>query len=306
MRHAGRVTGTRGGAESAASGRRITVSVLRGAGFAGAFAAVYTLLIASVGGQSLDAGSFGAFSIVNEPFGSVVGSLRTGGVVVLALAASVVGVVALARRKWRSVVTAGIVVAVSFLGSEALKRILPRPDLGDHGYADNTFPSGHMAIALSLATAVAIMLTRARWARVVTFLALLIAGIVGCASFVSYAHRPSDVLGAEVVVGLVLSCVLWRRSSAGRRHPVLAAAAAVCVVAGAVAAAAGGLVAVADPTGQRLIVSGGWVLLTLASTALVIALAPDLTDPRTDPDPRSRQKPRPARPAAPGAVPPPD
>jgi membrane-associated phospholipid phosphatase len=331
MGHAGLVTESARGhpGTGGVDRRRPTRSLARVAGFGLASAAVYAGLIATSFGQWLDAGSFGALSLLNGPLGDAAATFRIAGVVGLGIVALVAGLVALLRRRWRAVLQAVAILVLSAAGSEALKRVLPRPELGGNGYAGNTFPSGHMAIALALAVAVAVMLPVRRWARPASAAAIVVAAGVGCASIVSYAHRPSDVLGAVLVVGTIASCVLWRRPSAARGRPVLLTATAAGVLVGASSVLGGvllggvrlgGATTLAEP-----VEAFGWLELCAAVVGLTIAAAPEMRSGIRDPvdapsitsesgailtgpaaDPVRRRLPRPVRSAGPGAGPPPD
>jgi membrane-associated phospholipid phosphatase len=76
---------------------------------------------------------------------------------------------------------------------------------------NESFPSGHAALAFATATAVATLAPRARWA------ALALAIFVACFRVLSGAHYPSDVV-AGAAVGLVAASAARRLVVGGRRR----------------------------------------------------------------------------------------
>lgn len=279
-------------------------SVLRVAAFAIALAATYLGFIVTDRGQVLDSGSFAALSAVNGAAGAEAGLVRVGGPVLLAIVALAAAIGALVRRRWRAILQGAAIVALSIVVTEGVKFVLPRPDLGGHGYADNTFPSGHMTIATSLAFAIAVILPRRPGAGLVSAIGLAVAAVVGCASIVSYAHRPSDVIGAVLVVGGVESGVLWRRPCAAARGRValgLTIAAALCVAGSAVAVVLGPD-AIASSPASGVLGAAGWLALCTAVLGVTAATAADPRMPISSPGSRRPAPPVPAPPAEPGAA----
>jgi hypothetical protein len=242
-------------------------SLLRALGFVIAFALTYVLLIRFAAGQRFDAESFGAVQGLHDVVGSAAKAYRVVVPILLALAAVVCGVIALVQRRVADTVRAALIVVLSFGIGEGLKLVLPRPDLGGYGYADNTFPSGHVAFAFSAALAAAIIAPpRAR--RVVTVVVMLASVGVAWASVVSYAHRPSDVLGGALVVGLVGTVLLWGRRTVLAGRPVLTTALLLLTAASIV------LVFAASPAPESAAAAIGWLAIGAAATGLVAGLIP--------------------------------
>jgi membrane-associated phospholipid phosphatase len=102
--------------------------------------------------------------------------------------------------------------------------------------AQNSLPSGHTTVGLSLALA-AVIVASYRWRPVVTAGAAVVAAFVGTSTVAMHWHRPGDVLAAGMVclgwagVALALAGGLQRRAPSGRRGVQLVFASAVGVVA---------------------------------------------------------------------------
>ncbi len=102
------------------------------------------------------------------------------------------------RSHWRSALAAFLIVAGSTTTTELLKRqVFHRPDLSDGGM--NTLPSGHTAVAASVAVA-SVLVSPRRLRPVVALLTTAYAVATGVATVVADWHRPSDVLAAYGVV----------------------------------------------------------------------------------------------------------
>jgi membrane-associated phospholipid phosphatase len=119
----------------------------------------------------------------------------------------------------------GLVVALTAAGAAAATTqvlkygILSRPDFGIEGYAENSFPSGHTTVAAASALAVFLVSgPRARpavaaWGTAFTVLA-------GVSTLANQWHRPSDVIGALLVVafwGCIAGVILAALRPAGSR-----------------------------------------------------------------------------------------
>lgn len=122
---------------------------------------------------------------------SVASLLGVGGAVVL---------VALARRRVRLALAAGIAMSGAVVTTEVLKlRVLTRPHFGEAAsVAHNTFPSGHATIGMALSLGI-VMVAPARLRRAAALLATLTSIAFGTAVLVSGWHRPSDVVAAYFV-----------------------------------------------------------------------------------------------------------
>jgi membrane-associated phospholipid phosphatase len=234
--------------------------------------AVYVALILFPSGQQLDSSFFGP-SAMPAQFVHFVNLYRVDVPVALMMACGGFGVFALVRKRFVGVVRALAIGGLSVLIAEALKNALPRPDFGVKGYSQNTFPSGHVAVAVSAVVALAILMPPNRWRHLLLIFASLLAALVPWASVVSFAHRPSDVMGGSLVVEIVASFVIWRgHSIAGRHRWVL-----IVLFCGAVC----GVILVAAPSlldpgkwTSPLTIGAGWFLLCAVPAGLVILCAP--------------------------------
>jgi len=109
--------------------------------------------------------------------------------------------VAVLRGRPRLALAAGTVIAGSLATTEALKRILGRPDLGvvDALKRTPTYPSGHTTIAMALSVG-AILVVPRRVRAAVALPGVVFASTVGCSVVATASHRPSDPIGAALVV----------------------------------------------------------------------------------------------------------
>ncbi|WP_345752382.1 phosphatase PAP2 family protein [Microbacterium rhizophilus] len=250
---------------------------VRAGGFAVAFLAVYGFFVLTPTGQLLDAASLGAFTWARE-----LGALplfharEVLPFVPIAVACAAIATAPMRGRTTDAVAGFGTLVVVFALATVLKRMVLPRPHLGDFAYPENTFPSGHTALALA-AIVVLAWLVPPR-----TMTAVLAAGgglavFIAIASVASFAHRGSDVVGGALLAGAVtggLSRGTRTTSWVRRRRPVigLIALSATAVVAFAVSAIA--LAAGADaalPLTTALVLSSsaavGAVLLVSAPSS---------------------------------------
>ncbi|MGN6198946.1 phosphatase PAP2 family protein [Humibacter sp.] len=242
--------------------------------FAAAFAVVYAAMILTRAGQEIDDGSFGALGVIGIPLGATSGVIRSGGAFLLAIGALSAGASALIRRRWNDALRAALVVTLSTVGCEVLKTVLPRPDLHVGGYGDNTFPSGHMAVAFSAALAVTLTFPVNRWRRLVIITSLSLAIGTGWASVISFAHRPSDVIGAGLLVGACFAAVQVGRPLVipALRGPLTALA---CSVAASIAAILfGRWLSTYTSTLGDPVEALGWLALCAAPVAGVLLVVP--------------------------------
>jgi hypothetical protein len=132
------------------------------------------------------------------------------------LAASVIALGALAwlwRRPWLILLPAALVGA-SVLATEAFKLVIfHRPDLWPSPLMENSYPSGHTAVATSLGLS-AVLIAPTRLRGVVALAAAMFAGGVGILVVTADWHRPSDPLGSyaltlAIAAGFVAALQRW-------------------------------------------------------------------------------------------------
>lgn len=256
-------------------------SAARVAAFAAAFVTVYLVLVRTTTGQYIDAGSFGVFAPLHELLGDLPAVLRSATPPALGALIAVAGVIGIMNREWAALAHAALIVAGSVGIAELLKTLLPRPELGIGSYVNNTFPSGHVAFALGVGLAVGLLGHRFRWGRAVFVFAVLAALVLGWASIITYAHRPSDVIGAALLVGGVASLVLWGRPSKAKRAPgwTVAACLGVGWVIGAIGMAA--LPATSSPLAGAE-AAAGWLAVVAGAVGIVVFAAPRVDEGEKD------------------------
>jgi membrane-associated phospholipid phosphatase len=174
-----------------------------------AFVLVYWLAVRTHQGQLYDARFFGWVGGLRRLSGPLPELVRQAMPLVLVGATCVPAVLTIAGRRWRRLVAAVLVVAVACVAAQLLKHeVLTRPDLGDHGYVENSYPSGHVAVVAALCVAV-VLLWPGGPNRYVVIGAATVAGLTAVADVVSFAHRPSDVVGSLLLVAAVTVAVRW-------------------------------------------------------------------------------------------------
>lgn len=163
---------------------------------------LYLVAVRTPWGQRLDGAALSG-RIFSRPRVREVthGILRTISVTSLALLGGAVVTIALVRNRTGRALAAVAVIAGANVTTQVLKRVvLSRPDLvsGPLGTRP-TFPSGHSTVAMSLAVALVVVVGRRH--RVAAALAgTAYAVAVGGATLTAGWHRPSDVMGAYLVV----------------------------------------------------------------------------------------------------------
>lgn len=141
----------------------------------------------------------------------------------LALAASVVFAIGLARRRPSLGILGVGVIAASVVTAEIVRRSASRPVLLLHGTRreDQSFPSGHTATAMSAMFAL-ILVVPQRF-RVYTLIVAAPWAIgTGVATVAAGWHRPSDTTGSEIIAlfyACVAIAVLARRCSVREATP---------------------------------------------------------------------------------------
>ncbi|MER6066327.1 phosphatase PAP2 family protein [Streptomyces sp. NPDC001792] len=255
-------------------------------------AVVYTLLVRTATGQRwenavlagrLEDETLAAAREANRMLDHITLSSLGAAVAVLALTGLV------RRRHALTAVSVGT-VGVSLLLAEVLKRhVLSRPDLvgAPAALSGNSFPSGHTTIAMSVLFGLTLVVPY-RLRGVAVGICALWAIFVGAYTVAAGWHRPSDTIGADLLV-LAVACALSGllartgrvRHVAGRPLPLRAVfiVAPLCLV--SLIGLGGGTLLMldsmfrlspGDPAVPRLAYIGGHALAAGASAAVTVVL----------------------------------
>jgi membrane-associated phospholipid phosphatase len=237
---------------------------------------VYLCFVRTRIGQELDDGAFEGRNAVRpratHATDRLLGSITRSSLVLLG---GGLVLIALVRLRWRTAVCVAIAMTGAIVTSEVLKHdVLTRPAYrGIQGLSNNSFPSGHATIAMSLALGLVMVAPRSlRLAGAIV--GALFAMAVGTGVLASGWHRPSDSLGAFLVTFTwfcVMTAVLvgWRGTGAGPDDEASPLAVGVTAVA-LLAAGAVALFRTVDRSDDLVAVHlrQGYVLAGLAITAL--------------------------------------
>lgn len=195
-----------------------------GFGLVGAFVATYWAAVRTATGQRWEnaalagraGASPGAVQAAQDRLDQLTVSMLLASIVVL------VGIGLLRRRVLLGLAAAGV-VGGSLVLAEVLKReVLTRPALagGPGDVADNSYPSGHTTIAMSLMVAAVLVVPYALRPLTALVVAAWGVGVSGYTVTTGW-HRPSDTIGADLLV-LGVACgaalalrVLGRSTEAG-------------------------------------------------------------------------------------------
>lgn len=246
-------------------------------------AAVYAAAVRTEAGQRVDDAVRGGLSRDRAPavYDATSDLLATISVSSLALLGLAVMALALLRGRPGLAAAAGALVLGANLTTQFLKRELPRPDLLGTGGPGGSYPSGHVTVAVSLAAALVLVAPpAARWGAAAIGTAY--AGGVGIAVIALDWHRPSDVLGAQLVAvgwaGLVTAALAAgrRRRRGSARAPsrgaVLATGALVAVFAAVVAVEASRRVDLLRLVDDRTAFTAAAALTAVACATLLAVL----------------------------------
>jgi len=171
-------------------------------------AAVYWISAQTVTGQTIENAAFRganeADSEQHEMGDDYMGLITLSSVAVATLVVALIGLL----RRQRVLAAAGVsIILVGQAITQILKHfVLPRPDLSliATRHMENTLPSGHTTVAMTLLFAL-LLVVPYRYRGVVMFFALTWAVGMGAFTIVARAHRLSDTLAADAVA-LVVAC----------------------------------------------------------------------------------------------------
>jgi hypothetical protein len=173
-------------------------------------------------GQQLDLEGMDSVDGSSGTMVTLLDGLGTVSIGTAALGLTLCVVLALGRRRIAHALGAVVIVGGANITTQLLKReVIDRPYL-DVGYAlDNSLPSGHTTVVLSLVVA-ALLVAPHGWRLALASAGALIVTVTGASTVVAEWHRPSDVLAALLVVpiwaALVVLVLGWDPPPSGAPH----------------------------------------------------------------------------------------
>ena len=217
---------------------------LAGAGLLAVVLAIYLAFVTTEAGQRIENAALHASSLRGDSVrADSLAYLNQVSIVTFVAAMTAVALIGLLRRRAGLGVLAVAVMGSAALTAQALKVILPRPELleGPVWLLRNSFPSGTATVAASIGIAALMVVPdRLRWLTLVAAAGL--AAVIGQATQVTGWHRASDALGG-VALAAAFGCLgllalarigFVQPSAVGRVHPRVFTALLI-VVAGSVA-----------------------------------------------------------------------
>ena len=162
--------------------------------------AVYFLVVRTHWGQELDEHAFMGRDVISNVRALQADEfLRVVSIGSLILATIFIAGVGIFRGRPHLALTAAGMVLVASLTTEVLKFfILERPDLVPTSIGDNSYPSGHTTIGMSIAMA-ALLVVPGRLRMVTAVGAGAVGAAFGVAVVAAGWHRPSDAVGAYLI-----------------------------------------------------------------------------------------------------------
>ncbi len=194
--------------------RRVAIFIVGAIVLASAFVGVALFFVTTQSGQLLDqrafnGAEFGQRSVAPVSLGLLDALPVTG--VAIALAAAIL--VTIFRRNWFVLFVAVAAAGSANLLTQLVKNVLlVRPDHHISGYALNSLPSGHTALAAS-SVMVVFLVSSQRARPMVAAVGALFTVAVGVATLANQWHRPSDVVASLLLVaffGCLAGLVLIR------------------------------------------------------------------------------------------------
>jgi membrane-associated phospholipid phosphatase len=173
------------------------------------FVLVYAFAVRTRWGQRLDATALKGRGVLSIRAIHAAGRLHTSiDIASLTFLGGAIILVALLRNRLHLAVGAATLIVGSVATSELLKHTLPRPHLGVTDALQHlpSYPSGHTTVAMSLSIS-AVFVTPRRWRTPVAILGVLFSSAMACSLVATASHRPSDTIGAALVVTVWASAV---------------------------------------------------------------------------------------------------
>jgi membrane-associated phospholipid phosphatase len=163
---------------------------------------VYGFAVRTRWGQRLDAAAVRGRRVLSPESIKVATRVHTTLSVasLVVVGAAILAVALLRGRPWLGFAAWGLLVA-SLATTEILKHLLGRPHLGVNDIVAHrpSYPSGHTTVAFALALGAAFV-APPRYRALVATLGALFASAIGISVVVTASHRPSDPIGAALVV----------------------------------------------------------------------------------------------------------
>jgi membrane-associated phospholipid phosphatase len=185
------------------------------------FAAVYLLAVRTGTGQRFENDVWlGAGQTATQRPIQAAGALSLIGNWTGIAAVAVILLIGLLRRRLAPAVAGVAVIGASVVTAEYLKDTLPRPNLvpGWREDAGNSFPSGHTAVAMAVMFAL-ILVAPHRIRALVASCTAALATEIGALTIIARWHRPSDTLGADLMVLGYASLAILILAASGRVRP---------------------------------------------------------------------------------------
>jgi hypothetical protein len=162
--------------------------------------ALYLLVVRTYWGQRLDEHAFVGHDFFSSRAAQADSFLRIVSIGSLLLAIGLVAAVAILRRRPRLALIAAASIGISLITTEVLKLVLlERPPLVPSFIFDNSYPSGHTTVGMSVAVAAMLVVPR-RLLLPTAVGAGLFGSAFGVAVVAAGWHRPSDAVGSFLVV----------------------------------------------------------------------------------------------------------
>jgi membrane-associated phospholipid phosphatase len=185
------------------------------------FAAVYLIAVRTGMGQRFENDVWlGAGQTAVQRPAQAAGALNLIGNWTGIAAVAVVSLIGLLRRRLVLAVAGVAVIGASVGTAEYLKDALSRPNLvpGWPNDAGNSFPSGHTTVAMAVMFAL-ILVTPHQIRALVAACTAALATEIGALTIIARWHRPSDTLGADLIVLCYASLAVLILAACGRTGP---------------------------------------------------------------------------------------